>query len=157
MLSSQPEPNLPGSHANETPAGITTAALLFFALAAYLLISALLIAVQVVSFTSGAWLLGGMETMGPLIYLLVAGVAALIGWGLLRLHNWARHLASVAAGAVFVLSIPTISGAVAYSQVLAIVREGLKLIVCVVLFRYLNTGAVSSAFADGREPSDTKL
>jgi len=150
MLLSDPEP-----HSGETPRGVIIAALLFFALAAYLLISALLIAVQVVSFTTGAWLLGGMETMGPVIYVLVAIVAALIGWGLLRLHNWARHLASVAAGVMFVLIIPTISSAVAYSRVPAIAREALKIIVCVVLFRYLNTGAVASAFADRGRPSDT--
>jgi hypothetical protein len=150
MLLSRPAP-----HSNETPPGVTTAALLFFALAAYLLLSALLIAVQVVSFTTGAWLLGGMETMGPVIYLLVAIVAALIGWGLLRLHNWARHLASVAAGVLFVLTIPTISSAVAYSHVPAIAREGLKIIACVVVFRYLNTAAVAQAFADRGRPSDT--
>jgi hypothetical protein len=41
------------------------------------------------------------------------------------------------AGVVFVLAIPIISGAVAYSSIAVIAREGLKIIVCVVLFRYL--------------------
>jgi hypothetical protein len=152
MLLAKTEP-----HLNDRPPGITIAAVLFFALAVYLLASALLVALHVVAFTTAAWLLGGLETMGPVIYLVVALVAALIGWGLLRLHTWARHLASVAAGVVFVLSIPTISGAVAYSQVPVIAREGLKIIFCVVLFRYLNTGPVAAAFAETRKPSDTKL
>jgi undecaprenyl pyrophosphate phosphatase UppP len=55
-------------------------------------------------------------------------------------------VATVAAGFVFVLAIPTISGAVAYSQVSAIAREGVKIIVCVMLFRYLNTGDHAEAF-----------
>ena len=129
------------------PGGVIAAALLFFSLAAYLVFSAALVAFGVVSFTAGAWLLGGLETMGPVIYGIGAVVAAVIGWGLLRRQNWARHLGTLAAGVVFVLSIPTISGAVAYSQVPAIVREGVKIIVCVVLFRALNTGESAAWFA----------
>jgi len=114
------------------------AAVLFFAIAVYLLTAALLVYAGVLSFTTAAWLLGGMETMGPLIYLVFAAVAALIGWGVLRGKAWARHLATVVTGVVFVLAIPTISGAVAYSSIAVIAREGVKIIVCVVLFRYLN-------------------
>jgi hypothetical protein len=113
------------------------AAVVFFALAAYLLFAALLVFVGVLSFTTAAWLLGGLETMGPVIYVLFAAFAALIGWGLVRRQPWARHLATIVAGVVFVLAIPIISGAVAYSSIAVIAREGLKIIVCVVLFRYL--------------------
>jgi hypothetical protein len=67
------------------------------------------------------------------------------------MKGWARHLASVAVGVVFVLTIPTISSAVAYSQTAIIAREGLKIIVCVVLFRYLNVGDTADAFAKNAE------
>jgi hypothetical protein len=130
----------------EKPRGVVAAALLFLLLAAYLLTCALLVQFGIVSFTTAASLLGGMETMGPLIYVGAAAVAAAIGIGLIRMQGWARHLASVATGVVFVLAIPTISGAVAYSRISAIAREGAKIIVCVIIFRYLNTGEVSRHF-----------
>lgn len=133
---------------NEAPRGLIACVLLFWALAVYLLGAALLVGWGAVAFTIGAWLLGGMETMGPTIYVIVALVAIVIGTGLLLMKNWARHLANVAAGVVFVLTIPTISSAVAYSQTASIVREGVKIIVCVVLFRYLNVRETAEAFAD---------
>ena len=134
------------ANSQSTPRGVIAVAVVFFALAGYLVVTAALIALGIVAFTAGAWLLGGLETMGPLIHIIAAIIAAIIGWGLLRLKNWARHLATIVAGVVFVLSIPIISGAVAYSQIPAIAREGLKVIVCVVLFRYLNTGQTATAF-----------
>ena len=139
------------------PAGVIAAAWVFFVAAAYLSLSAVLIYFGMIAFTAGAWLLGGMETMGPVLYVLSGGVAGVIGWGLLRLKSWARHLASVVAVVVFVFTIPTISGAVAYSQVAAIAREGLKIIGCVVLFRYLNTGAGAAAFSDGEAETRLRL
>jgi hypothetical protein len=137
---------------NHAPRGLIACALLFWALGVYLLVAALLVAAGAVAFTIGAWLLGGMETMGATIYVIVALIAILIGAGLLLMKSWARHLASVAAGVVFVLTIPTISSAVAYSQTASIVREGLKIIVCVVLFRYLNVRETAEAFADSNQP-----
>lgn len=130
----------------EKPRGVVAAALLFLLLAAYLVACAVLVQFGVVSFTTAAWLLGGVETMGPVIYAATAVVAAVIGIGLMRMQGWARHLASVAAGVVFLLAIPTISSAVAYSRVLGIAREGAKIIVCVIIFRYLNTNDVSRRF-----------
>jgi Na+-transporting NADH:ubiquinone oxidoreductase subunit NqrB len=137
---------------NDAPRGVIACALLFWAVGAYLLATALLVGVGAAPFTTGAWLLGGMETMGPGIYVIVALVAITIGAGLLYTQNWARHLASVAAGVVFVLTIPTISSAVAYSRTPAIVREGLKIIVCVVLFRYLTLRETTEAFT---HPADS--
>lgn len=136
---------------NDAPRGVIASALLFFALGAYLLGAALLVGVGAAPFTTGAWLLGGTETMGPGIYVIVALVAVAIGTGLLFMKGWARHLASVAVGVVFVLTIPTISSAVAYSQTAIIAREGLKIIVCVALFRYLNVGDTAETFAKNAE------
>src|SRR5690242_20851256 len=108
------------AQSSETPRGVIASALVFLGLGAYLVIAAVLIFFGLVSFTTGSWLLGGMETMGPVLYVLIASVAITIGGGLLRLRNWARRVASIAAGVVFVLSIPIISGAVAYSQIFSI-------------------------------------
>jgi hypothetical protein len=135
-----------GDVTRSAPRGVAVCAMTFCALGIYLGVSALLVYLEVAPFTTGAWLLGGMETMGAVIYVLAGMVALVVGFGLWRLHGWARHLATVIAGVVFVLTIPTISAAVASSQPFVLMREGLKIIACVVLFRYLNTGDAAAAF-----------
>src|ERR1700742_3547424 len=92
----------------EQPTGVTAIAILFLLVAADLgVISGLmLISPGTVSMSAGAPLLGGLELAGPFMFLLVAAVAALIGWGLLRMNNWARWVAIAAALAGCVLLIP---------------------------------------------------
>lgn len=46
----------------------------------------------------GAPLLQGMEIAGPYLFLLMAALGMLIGWGLLRLSQWARYAAILLAG-----------------------------------------------------------
>ena len=76
----------------ERPAGITGIAILFFLTAIYLwAIGALkLLAPEAISLMRGAPLMYGLELAGPYMALLVGGGYALVGWGLFRLHNWAR-------------------------------------------------------------------
>ena len=45
----------------------------------------------------GAPLLYGLELAGPYMFLLIGTFGVLIGWGLLRLNNWARWTAIAAA------------------------------------------------------------
>jgi len=44
---------------------------------------------------SGSQLMHGLELAGPLMMLLVGAGYALVGWGLFRLHNWARVIVIV--------------------------------------------------------------
>ncbi len=80
------------------PVGVTTIALLFLLVAAYLCVTGgvMLARPGAISMSTGAWLLGGLELAGPYMFLLISAVAAIIGWGLLRMYNWARRLAIVA-------------------------------------------------------------
>ena len=81
------------------PAGVTVIAFIFFLAAAYLgLIGIVMLASPgALSMAMGAPLLSGLELAGPYMFLLMAGVGALIGWGLFRLNNWARR-AAIAVG-----------------------------------------------------------
>ena len=98
----------------ERPTGVTWIAATFLLVAAYLSILGILMLASpgTVSMAAGAPLLGGLELAGPYMLLLVAAVAGAIGYGLLRLNNWARRLAIVAAFAGVVMLIPQVSGAV---------------------------------------------
>lgn len=87
----------------ERPAGVTGIAVLFFAAAVYLWVIGLvkLLAPDAISLMRGAPLMYGLELAGPYMTLLVGSGYALVGWGLLRLHNWARW----AAMAMMVLGV----------------------------------------------------
>lgn len=87
----------------ERPAGITAIAVLFSLAAIYLwAIGAVkLLAPEAISLMTGRHFMYGLELAGPYMTLLVGGGYALVGWGLFRLHNWARW----AAMAVMVLGV----------------------------------------------------
>jgi len=93
------------------PAGVTTIAFVFFLSSAYLatLGAVRLISPDAVSLSLGAPLLHGLEISGPYMFLLVAGIAAVVGYGLLRLRNLARRAAIVIVIAGVVLLIPKVS------------------------------------------------
>ena len=57
----------------------------------------------------GAPFLHGLEIAGPYVFLIAAAVAAFVGWGLLRLRNYARHAAIVIALLGMFLLIPKVS------------------------------------------------
>jgi hypothetical protein len=108
-----------------------------FALAAYLAVNGLLVMLGVLSFASGAYLLGGLETMGPLIYIIVAVAVAVLGLGLLRGWRWSRRLAVIASGLLIAGAVMPVSAAVVYSQILGIIVHGVKIILAIVIIRYL--------------------
>jgi lysylphosphatidylglycerol synthetase-like protein (DUF2156 family) len=88
----------------ERPAAITGIAVLFFLTAIYLWAIGVLklLAPDAISLMRGAPLMYGLELAGPYMTLLVGSAGyALVGWGLFRLHNWARW----AAMAVTVLGV----------------------------------------------------
>ena len=132
----------------ERPTGVTWIAATFLLVAAYLSILGILMLASpgTVSMAAGAPLLGGLELAGPYMFLLVAAVAGAIGYGLLRLNNWARRLAIVAAFAGVVMLIPQVSGAVVSLRIQPLLLGGVGVILRVVIIWYLFQEPVSDAF-----------
>jgi hypothetical protein len=95
----------------QRPAGVTAIAILFFLAAGYLCVAGaiMLLSRGTLSMRIGAPLLHGLELAGPFMFLLVGAVGALIGWGLMRLNNWARRAAVVAVLVGVVMLIPSVS------------------------------------------------
>ncbi len=137
------------SQERERPMGVTAVAWIFFALAVYLCAvgGAMLARPGIVSMAVGAPLLGGLETWGPYMFLLTGGVAALIGWGLLRLNRWARRAAILVAMIGFALLIPPVSAAVISIQPRALFWGGLGIIIRMAVVWYLWQTPTAEAFA----------
>jgi hypothetical protein len=133
----------------ERPTGVTSIAIIFFLAAGYLgsLGLVMLLSPDSVSMALGAPLLGGLELAGPFMFLLAGAVAALIGWGLLRMNNWARRLAIVVALVGFVMLVPTVSSAAIGIHWSALVWGGLGVIVRMVIVWYLWQTPVAEQFS----------
>jgi hypothetical protein len=93
------------------PAGVTGISVLFGAAAIYLWTIGLvkLTAPNAISLMSGAQLMYGLELAGPYMALLVGTGWALVGWGLFRLHNWARWAAMLVMVVGIAWLVPKIS------------------------------------------------
>jgi hypothetical protein len=130
------------------PTGVIVVAIVFFLAAAYLgFISLVMLASPgAVSMTLGAPLLGGLELAGPYMFLLMAAVGALIGWGLLRLNNWARRAAIVAGFIGVVMLIPGVSAAAVDFRA-SLLWAALGIIVRVMMVWYLYQSPVAERFS----------
>ena len=86
-------------------------ALLFFLAAIYLwTISVVkLVAPEAISLMAGSQLMYSLELAGPYMALLVGSGYALIGWGLFRMHNWARWAAMLVMVIAVAALVPKIS------------------------------------------------
>jgi hypothetical protein len=112
---------------NTRSAGITAVAPIFLGYAIIAAISALLLAAERVSMSSGAWLIGGgFEIMGKWIFALDALTHAACAFGLWRRQRWALRVASILLLWGFFQVIPALSSATADSRVCAIAREEYK-------------------------------
>jgi hypothetical protein len=131
------------------PTGVTAIAFVFFLAAIYLgLIGAVMLASPgAVSMALGAPLLIGLELAGPYMFLLMAGVGALIGWGLLRLNNWARRAAIVVGIIGLVMLVPSVSAAAVDFRA-SLLWGGLGITVRAMIVRYLYQSPVTDAFKD---------
>jgi multidrug transporter EmrE-like cation transporter len=130
------------------PTGVIAIAILFFLAAAYLgLIGIVMLASPgVVSMALGAPLLSGLELAGPYMFLLMAGVGALIGWGLLRLNNWARRV-TIAVGFIgVVMLVPAVSAAAVDFRA-SLLWAGLGIIARVMIVWYLFQEPVAERFS----------
>jgi hypothetical protein len=132
----------------ERPSGVIGIAAIFFLAAAYLISLGLtmLVAPGVVAMAWGAPLLGGLELAGPYMFLLVGSITALIGWGLLRLNNWARWIAILAAGLGAFMLVPSVSGAVVYFDFARLAWGGLGVMLRVAIIWYLFQEPVTDQF-----------
>lgn len=132
----------------ERPAGVSAIAILFFACAGCLCILGLLMLFSVgsVSMSLGAPLLGGLELAGPYMFLLTGVVGALIGFGLLRLNNWARRAAILIALIGVIMLVPTVSSAVIGFQIKSLAFGGLGVMLRVMVIWYLFQEPVKDQF-----------
>ena len=130
------------------PIGVNLIATLFLLTAAYLLVIGvvMLLSPGAVSLSAGADLLGGLEVAGPYMFLLIAVVATAIGAGLLRLHNWARRLAILAALLGMVLLLPSVSSAVLDFRISTLLWGGLGVMIRAMIVWYLYQQPVKEAF-----------
>src|SRR6202045_991074 len=95
----------------QRPAGVTAIAALFGLAAIFLWTIGMvkLLAPNAISLMSGASLMYGLELAGPYMALLVGTGWALVGWGLFRLHNWARWTAMLVMTIGIAWLVPKIS------------------------------------------------
>jgi multidrug transporter EmrE-like cation transporter len=130
------------------PKGAAAIAILFFAAAADLGLVGLVMLVSpgTVSMALGAPLLMGLELAGPYMFLLMAGVGALIGWELLRLSNWARRAAIAVAFIGVVMLVPSVSAA-AVDLRTSLIWGGLGIIVRVMILWYLYQQPIKERFS----------
>ena len=97
----------------QRPALVTVIAILFFLAGIYLWTIGLvkLFAPNAISLMSGSQFMYGLELAGPYMALLVGAGWGLIGWGLFRLHNWARLAAMAVITVGIAWLVPKISAA----------------------------------------------
>jgi hypothetical protein len=95
----------------QRPAGVTILSALSLLAAIYLwtICVVKLLAPEAISLMSGAQLMYGLELAGPYMAMLVGTGYALIGWGLFRLHNWARWAAMLVMVVAVASLVPKIS------------------------------------------------
>jgi multidrug transporter EmrE-like cation transporter len=129
------------------PTGVVAIAIVFFFAAVYLgLVGAvMLVSPGTASMALGAPLLGGLELAGPYMFLLAAGVLGLVGWGLLRLNNWARWAAITIGFVGVVMLVPAVSAAAVDLRV-SLVWGGLGIIVRVMIVWYLFQEPIKETF-----------
>jgi hypothetical protein len=103
---------------------------------------------QVVPLSSGAFLIGGgLEQLGPVAFLLYAALMIQLAVALWKRWRWARRAAIIVALIGIAMAVPELSSAVMDSRILAIGREGLQIIVRVMVVYYLSQQPVQDWFA----------
>jgi hypothetical protein len=140
-----------GFSAMHRPIGVTIIALLFSLAAIYLwTIGAVkLVAPEAISLMAGSQLMYGLELAGPYMALLVGTGYALVGWGLFRLHNWARWSAML----VMVIAVASLVPKISMAEIGApLLWYGFQIALRVALGWYLaQAPAVVDAFAAKRQ------
>lgn len=120
----------------QRPLGITIIACLFGAAGIYLWIVGVtrLVAPNAISLMAVSRFMYSFELAGPYMILLFGVGYALIGWGIFRLHNWARW----AAMAVTVISVASLVPAISMAELGApVLWYGLQIALRVAVGWYL--------------------
>ena len=132
----------------DRPAGVTAIVALCAILALASLAIALLIIAGRIPLSFGAYLLGGgLEQLGPATFLIYAALLLILALALWKRWRWARQATIALAVAGIALAAPAISSAVMDSRLFAIAREGLQIIVRVLIVFYLSQEPVKDWFA----------
>ena len=109
---------------------------------------AALVKAQVVPLSSGAFLIGGgLEQLGPLAFLLYATLMLSLAVALWRRWRWSRRVAILIAVIGIAMMVPGLSSAVMDSRLVVIARDGLQIILRVVVVFYLSQDPVKDWFA----------
>lgn len=118
--------------------GVTLIAGLFLLAAAYLwtIGAVMLVAPGAISLMRAEPLMYGLELAGPYMALLVGAGWALVGWGLLRLHNWARWAATLLSVWGIAALVPKVS-AVAVDFRWSLLSSGLQVALRAAVVWYL--------------------
>jgi hypothetical protein len=137
------------------PSGVAAIGIVFFLAAAYLGLIGMVMQASpgAVSMALGAPLLNGLELAGPYMFLLIGAAGALIGWGLLRLNNWARRTAALIAMIGIVMLIPSVSGSMVTLQLGNLAWGGLGIMVRVIIVWYLYQAPVAERFSTSPKPT----
>ncbi len=132
----------------ERPPGVAAIAMAFFLCAAYLgsLGIIMLAGPGGVSMRWGEPLLEGLELAGPYMFLLGAAIAAVIGYGLLRLNKWARRAAIAIALFGLLMLVPDVSSAVIEYRWERLAIAGLGVVVRVMMVWCLFQEPVKESF-----------
>ena len=134
--------------ANPIPAGVRAIAALFVLCGVYLAILGTLMLLRpgTVPMSAGAPLLFGLELAGPYMFLLMSLAAVAVAWGLMKLNNITRHVATLIAITGIVMLVPSVSAATVMVNIKALVFGGLGIIVRVLVAWYLSQGTVAGQF-----------
>ena len=129
----------------QRPGGVSVVAVAFGFAAIYLCVvgGITLASSEIEPNRAAMLLLLALLRAGPYILLLAGACAALIGWGLWRMNNWARRAAMLAAAIGVVMLVPGVS-----SRVLGwtFAVSGAGMIARVILVWYLWREDVAQAF-----------
>jgi len=132
----------------DRPAGAKAISALCVIVAIASLAFAVLLAARTVPLSSGAFLIGGgLEQLGPIAFLLYATLMILLAVALWKRWRWARRFAILIAVIGIAMAVPGLSSAVMDSRILAIGREGLQIVVRVVVVYYLSQEPAKDWFA----------
>jgi hypothetical protein len=98
--------------------------------------------------SAGAFLIGGgLEQLGPVAFLLYAMLTMVLALALWKRWPGSRQAAIVVAAIGIAMAVPALSSAVMDSRTFALSREGLQIIVRVMVIYYLSQEPVRDWFA----------
>lgn len=137
----------------ERPVGVTVIAVLDFVGAFFLVIAGLFLmlglgAIGAASGKAGGMLaLAGLGAVGAVIMFVFAALVAVVGYGLIKLQNWARIVTIVITGLGLVLAIPSLLFLIVKFHPFAIMALLMRVAINALILWYMLQRHVKEAFA----------